>query len=54
MAEAKRIKIECGFCLRSNDGLENARCLPCDHAHCLGCLSGNYDINGIVQCPSCR
>ena len=51
-----RPSVECGFCLRKNEALEQPKVLPCTHVHCLGCLTAYYDINHIVQCPlsACR
>jgi len=53
MAEAKPGEIECGFCLLT-EGLENPKCLPCGHVHCLVCLTRNINIDGLMRCPWCR
>ena len=55
MADGQRT-VECGFCLRKNEALEQPKVLPCTHVHCLGCLTAYYDINHVVQCPlsACR
>ena len=52
----KMNNIECGFCLRKDEALEQPRRLPCSHLHCLGCLTAYYDINHMVECPlsACR
>ena len=49
-------KVECRFCLRKNEALENAKVLPCTHVHCLECLAAHYDVNNILQCllEECR
>ena len=54
MAEAAVKQVECGFCLKKTEALENPKSLPCKHVHCLSCLVDNYDINKIVRCPFCR
>jgi len=46
-------EVECGFCLLK-EGLENPKCLPCDHVHCLLCLTCNVDVNDMIRCPWCR
>ena len=48
--------IECGFCFRKNEALEQPKVLSCSHVHCLGCLSAYHDVNQIIQCPlsACR
>jgi len=53
MAEAAVEKVVCGFCLLE-EGLENPKCLPCSHVHCLLCLTRNVDVNGMIRCPWCR
>jgi len=53
MAEAAVEKVVCGFCLLE-EGLENPKCLPCGHVHCLLCLTRNVDVNDMVRCPWCR
>ena len=48
--------IECGFCLSKNEDVEEPKQLPCSHIHCLGCLTGFYEVYNIIQCPvtDCR
>ena len=57
MAEAAKYSdtIECGFCLRSNEELEEPKILPCSHVSCLECLSASY-ISNSIECPQpdCR
>ena len=47
--------IECGFCLRSNEELEEPKILPCSHVSCLECLSASC-FSDCVECPQpdCR
>ena len=54
MAEASCTEVQCGFCLRKDEALEEPKSLPCNHVHCLVCLTENYDLHGIFRCPFCR
>ncbi|XP_067946496.1 intersectin-2-like [Watersipora subatra] len=45
--------IECGFCLRRNEFMEEPKILPCGHAHCQGCLEGSKAVRGVLTCPDC-
>ena len=55
-AASQDMMIECGFCLRKNEAVEDARALPCTHVHCLRCLTAHFEAKRLVQCPlpSCR
>ena len=50
------IIIECGYCLRRNEALDQPKVLPCTHVHCFKCLRADYEINHLVECPrpNCR
>ena len=46
--------VECGFCLRRNEQLEEPKRLPCGHIHCSSCLQGFLDVKKILKCPDCK
>ena len=46
--------VDCGFCLKRNEDLEEPKILPCGHIHCSSCLQGCLDVKKILECPDCK
>ncbi|XP_067930066.1 uncharacterized protein [Watersipora subatra] len=48
--------IGCGFCLRRNDVIVDGKVLPCEHVHCMECLTSYYELNYMLVCGqlTCR
>jgi len=54
MADSVENQIECGFCLKKEEEMDDPRYLPCGHSHCLSCLLDYLSIQGVLRCPFCR